>query len=169
MHEPQIASKPALTVVGLVAPFISALSPDATNFKVVGPLWGRFVQRASEVPHRIGHDMFGVIYALPAAERSHPHEMQYVAAVPVSSAAEIPEGMVAHTVPAATFAVFTHRGPIGEIAKTVGEAYGVWLPKSGYQHAGVADVERYDERFCGGGDDSQMEYWISVTPKSPGK
>src|SRR5262245_39914955 len=162
MTEPQIVEKPALTVVGLEAPFISALSADATNFKVIGPLWDRFVKPAGEVPNRIGHDMVGVIYGLPAAKRSHPHEMQYVAGVPVTSAERVPEGMVAHTVAAGTFAVFTHRGPISAIGKTVEQAYRVWLPQSGYQHAGVADVELYDERFCGGGDDAEMEYWISV-------
>lgn len=167
MHEPQIVEKPALTVVGLEASFISALSPDATNSHVIGPLWDKFVHRAAEVPNRIGHDMLGVVYGRPPAERSHPHEMQYIAAVPVSSTAKIPQGMVAHTVTAGTFAVFTHRGPINSIAKTVDEIYRVWLPQSAWQHAQIADVELYDERFCGGGDDSEMEIWISVVPKRP--
>jgi AraC family transcriptional regulator len=162
MREPQIVEKPALTVVGLEAPFISAMSPDATNLKVIGPLWERFVKRADQIPHRIGHDMVGVIFGRPTAERSHSHEMQYIAGVPVSSTAQIPEGMVAHTVPASTFAVFTHRGPITAIGNTVKQAYREWLPNSGFQHAGVADVEMYGELFCGGGEDSEMEYWISV-------
>jgi AraC family transcriptional regulator len=166
MLEPQIVEKPALTVVGLEAPFISAMSSDATNFKVIPPLWDKFVHRAKEVTHRIGHDMFGVIYGRPAAQRSHPHEMQYIAGVPVSNTAQIPEGMVAHAVAAGTFAVFTHRGPIHTIGKTVEEAYRVWLPQSAWKHAQIADVELYDERFCGGGDESEMEYWISVKPKS---
>ncbi len=165
MLEPQIVEKPSLTVVGLEAAFISALSPNATNFKVIPPLWDKFVRRADRVTHRIGHNMLGVIYGRPPPQRSHPHEMQYIAAVPVSSTSEMPEGMVAHTVAAGTFAVFTHRGPIHTIGKTVDEIYRVWLPQSTWKHAQIADVELYDERFCGGGVGAEMEIWISVVPK----
>lgn len=166
MLVPQIAQKLPLTVVGLEAPFIHALSPDATNFKVIGPLWDQFVLRVQEVPHRIGHDMLGILYGRPKSERSHPDELQYIVAVPVSSTAEIPSGMVAHTVPAATFAVFLHRGPITKIADTCREIYQVWLPQSEYEHSGIADVELYDQRFDCESDTSEMEYWISVKPKS---
>jgi predicted transcriptional regulator YdeE len=165
MPEPQIVEKPALTVVGLEASFISALSPDATNFKVIGPLWDKFVHRAAEVRNRSGHDMLGVIYGRPAETRSHPHELQYIAAVPVSGAGPVPERMVSRTIPASTFAVFTHRGPIKTIGDTVHDIHRVWLPQSAWEHAQIAEVELYDHRFCGGGDNSEMEIWISVVPK----
>ena len=47
---------------------------------------------------------------------------------------------------------------------------GLWgqdprLPQSGYDQADVPDVELYDHRFQCEGDDSEMEYWIGVTPK----
>ncbi|MCI0638412.1 MAG: GyrI-like domain-containing protein [Gemmataceae bacterium] len=166
MLQPQIVEKPALRVIGLEAAFIHALSPDATNFKVIGPLWDKFIKRASEVPDRIGDAMFGVIYGRPESERSHPHELQYIAGVSVSSAAAIPEGMVSRTVLAGTFAVFVHCGPIKTIGNTVHEIYRVWLPQSGYQHGENADVELYDRRFCVDGADSEMEYWLSVTERA---
>jgi predicted transcriptional regulator YdeE len=165
MQQPKIIEKPALLVVGLEAAFIHALSPDATNFKVIGPLWEQFLRRA-EVPNRIGQEMFGVIYGRPATERKHPDELQYIAAVQVSSTAEVPQGMVSRTVPAGLFAVFIHRGPIKKIGDTCREIYRVWLPQSAYEHAGIADVELYDRRFCPDGEDSEMEYWISVTPRT---
>ena len=74
--------------------------------------------------------------------------------------------MVAWTVPAATFAVFEHRGPIRNLATTCREIYRHWLPASAYEHSGIADVERYDERFCPDGEDSVMEYWVSVKLKT---
>jgi AraC family transcriptional regulator len=166
MLTPQIVDKPELVVVGLEAPFISVLSPDANNFSVIGRLWEQFGHQAGKVPNRIGHDMFGLCFDRPAVERRHPHEMQYLAGVRAGSLADIPKGMTAHTVPAGTFAVFTHRGPIRNFGDTVAEIYRVWLPQSGYRHAGVADVELYDDRFCVDGDDSEMEYWIPVVPRS---
>jgi AraC family transcriptional regulator len=166
MLQPLIVEKPELRVVGLEAPFIHALSPETTSFKIIGPLWDRFIQQADRIPHRIGHEMYGIIYGRPESERSHPHELQYIAAVPVSSTADVPDGMVSYTVPAATFAVFTHRGPIQAIGDTCSEIYRVWLPQSDYQQAEVADVELYDHRFCCDSDESEMEYWLPVIPKA---
>jgi AraC family transcriptional regulator len=165
MLTPQIVEKPELLVIGLEAPFVSGLSPDATNFQVIGPLWNRFIHRANQVPNRLGGEMYGIIFDRPAGSRTHPHEMQYLAGVRVSSLAVMPEGMIGHTVPAATFAVFTHRGPIRTIGDSLNEIYRVWLPQSEFRHAGVADIELYDHRFQMDRDDSEMEYWISVMPK----
>lgn len=132
---------------------------------IIGPLWGEFVARAGEIPHRLGHALVGIIYGRPEAERSHPHELEYIAAAPVSSTGEIPAAMVAWTVPATTFAVFEHHGPIDRISRTVRQIYRQWLPASEYEHTGIADVELYDERFCVDGRESVMEYWITVKNK----
>ena len=164
MTQPAIVEKAALTVVGLETPFIHALSPETTNYKI-GPLWDDLVHRAKEVKGRVGHAMYGIIYSRPESERSHPHELQYIAAVAVSSIADIPAGMTSRTIPAGTFAVFLHRGPITKIADTCREIYRVWLPKSTWEHADIADVELYDERFDCESETSEMEYWISVRAK----
>jgi AraC family transcriptional regulator len=163
MLQSQIAQKPELHVVGLEASFIHALSPDKTNFQVIGPLWDQFPRRAGEVLHRSGHAMVGVIYGRPEAQRAHPDELQYIAGVPVSTVAEIPKGMVSRSIPAGTFAVFTHRGPISAIGDTMHAIYRVWLPQSGYRHSEIADIEWYDDRFCAEGAESEMDYWVSVT------
>jgi AraC family transcriptional regulator len=166
--EPQIVQKPEQTFVGLETAFIHALSPDKTNFSVIPPLWGRFDQRSGEVPNRVGHAMYGIIYGRPEAERSHPHELQYIAAVAVSNPARAPAGMSVHTIPAGTFAVFLHRGPIQNIGETCREIYRVWLPQSAWAHAEIADIELYDERFCVEGQEAEMEYWVSVVSKVAG-
>jgi predicted transcriptional regulator YdeE len=62
--------------------------------------------------------------------------------------------------------VFVHRGPIQNIPATMYDVYRVWLPASPYEHSGIADVEVYDHRFCPDGDESEMDYWISIAPKS---
>jgi AraC family transcriptional regulator len=165
MQHPQILEKPEITFVGVEASFLHALSPETNNFKVIPPLWEKLDQRAGEITGRIGKAMFGIIYSRPEAERSHPHELQYIAAVQADKQATVPEGMVARTVPAGKFAVFLHRGPIQKIGETCFEIYRVWLPQSAWQHSGIADVEVYDERFNCEGEESVMEYWISVTPR----
>ena len=155
-----------MTFVGLEASFLHALSPETTNYKVIPPLWQQFSQRAREVQSRVGQAMYGIIYGRPESERAHPHELQYIAAVAVSSVTNLPAGMTSRTVPAGKFAQFTHRGPIHRIGETCREIYRVWLPQSNWQHAGIADIEVYDHRFCPDGEDSEVDYWISVVPKA---
>ena len=126
MLQPLIVDKPELKVIGIEAPFISVLSPDATNAQVIGPLWDKFLHLVKQIPNRVGNAMFGVIDDVPESKRSHPHEMMYLASVPVSALSTVPAGMIAKSVPPATFAVFTHRGPIRNIGHTVREIYSVF-------------------------------------------
>jgi len=165
MLHPKITEKPEFSVIGCRQAFIHALSPDANNLAVIGSLWCKFLARADQVPNRIGDEMFGIIYDRPESERAHPHELQYIAAVRVSSTAEIPDGMAAWTVPGGMFAVFTHRGRIENIGATVHEIHRVWLPSSQYEHAEMAEVEVYDHRFCPDREDSEMEYWVPIRLK----
>jgi AraC family transcriptional regulator len=165
MLQPHIVEKPALTVIGIEASFIHALSPDANNLKVIGALWDRFLHASRAIPNRVSQEMYGIIYERPPAERSHPHELQYIAAVAVSHVADIPDGMIAWTAPAGTYAVFTHRGPIQNIGATMQFIYRDWLPQSGFRRTGGADVEVYDARFHMNEEESETDIWIPLAPK----
>lgn len=163
MQQPQIVEKPELLIVGCEAPFIHALSPDANNHKVIPQVWDRLMHCLQSFPHQSCESMYGLIEQ--REERSHEHELWYLAGVPAQPEAAIPDGTTLKTVPAGTYAVFTHRGPMSDIAKTVGYAYREWLPNFGYELADAPDVELYDERFSCDRDDSEMEYWLPVTPR----
>jgi AraC family transcriptional regulator len=165
MLTPEIVQKPAMRFIGLEVSFLHGLSPVTTAPKVIPPLWDKFAPLGGQVPGRIGHAMYGIIYGRPESERSHKDELQYIAAVEVGPEAGLLAGMVERTVPAGTFAVFVHRGPIHKIKETCYEIYRVWLPASPYKHAEIADIELYDDRFCAEGAESEMEYWISIVPR----
>ena len=164
MNEPEIVQKDAFTLVGVEAPFISALSPDSNNFKVIPPLWDRFVDRIEEIEHRSDEAAYGLVITRPKRERSHPDELLYVAGVAVCAVASLPEGMVRHEVPASKFAVFTHRGPIANLPETIRRAMEIWLPRSGFRW-NMIEVERYDHRFSiESPQDSEMETWLGIVP-----
>jgi AraC family transcriptional regulator len=163
--EPIIVHKPALTVVGLEKSFVHGLSPETNAPQVIGPLWDEFCRRSDEIAGRVGKVSYGVIYSRPETDRAHLHELQYIAAVAVNKADDVPPGMTSRTIPAGDFAVFIHRGPIHRIAATCYEIYRVWLPQSPWLHSGIADVELYDHRFDCESETSEMEYWIPVRPK----
>ena len=76
----------------------------------------------------------------------------YIMGDVVTSAAGLPDGLISFDIPMGTYAIFPVRpknrlgwGPA--IANAKGYAYTVWLPKSGYEPAGVIDdFEYHDER-----------------------
>ena len=164
MVEAEIIQKDAFTVVGMEASFISALSPDSNNFEMIPPLWDRFVDRIEEIEHRSDEACYGLVFTRPKRERSHPDELLYVAGVAVRGVASLPEGMVKHEVPASTFAVITHRGPIANLPETIRRAMEEWLPRSGFRW-NMIEVERYDHRFSiESPQDSEMETWLGIVP-----
>ena len=159
MPEPELVEKAAFRVVGREAVFVHVLAAGANSAEVVGPLWEGFLHAARKVPGRVGEAMYGVI---SDEEGLGPGEMLYLAGVAVSEGAPLPAGMVSRTVPAGTYAVFEHRGPIRGIRETVAAIYREWLPGSGYRHANAPDMELYDRRFHPERGDSVMEYWVPV-------
>jgi AraC family transcriptional regulator len=74
--------------------------------------------------------------------------------------------MEALTVPAGTYAVFTHYGPLfGEngLNTSYEYIYGHWLPQSGYELSGAPELELYDERFDpNGSPQSEMDLYVPI-------
>ena len=144
--EPRIEVIPAFGIIGVEKIFIGSQSSDATNDYVIPEIWREFALRIDEVPSRTESEVrYGVMYWRPEAERSHPDELQYIAGARVGSADDVPLGMTHFEVPAATFAVFTHSGPLGKLTEIIRYIDRTWAPASKYEHSGI-EMERYDDR-----------------------
>jgi AraC family transcriptional regulator len=161
MDEPVIRKEEGFTVAGLGTTFISILSPDANNLDRIPLLWDQFITRIRELSNRADDISWGICLPLAAEERSHDEELKYIAGAAVTSADDLPEGMEAVTIPTATYAIFTHKGRVSDLAKTYGSIYSTWLPSSGYRETSGIELERYDARFTNA-DDSEMEIWLPV-------
>lgn len=80
-----------------------------------------------------------------------------MACMGVTSAADLPQGMISCSVPANKYAVFT------TTLKTMRATYQrveEWLPKSGYHRAKAPDFELYDEHFAG--EDSPFYIYVPI-------
>lgn len=139
--EPKFVETEEFKVIGLMANF-----NDDTK-KGIPELWSIFGPRMGEVTARIEGTTYGVCFPTALDEEN----FDYMAAVPVENFETVPEGMVARTVPAHKFAVFTHKtgddSLHNDLQKSVQYIWGTWLPNSGYEHAKVPDFELYDERM----------------------
>jgi AraC family transcriptional regulator len=101
-----------------------------------------------------------VCYGVCANYDQTSHEFDYLAAMEVNSADDIPKGMECLDVPEATYAVFTCTLPtIGEIYAYI---YATWLPQSGHRRTGGPEFELYDERFSPEDPSSEMEIYIPI-------
>ena len=137
---PTFESRAACTVVGCGGEFTPADS------QAISSLWGEFAPRIGEIAHRKGLATFGVCCPM-TEEQAARNKFTYVAAVEVSEAGTLPEGMMSVDMPAAEYAVFAHETGIGpQIGETMQAVFGDWLPNSEFEQCGI-DFEYYDERF----------------------
>jgi AraC family transcriptional regulator len=153
----------AMLLVGVQGRFIASISEAPNNFKIISKLWREeFKPRRHEIKQLASDMNAGVMLPYAEEPKSHSEEMTYVACAPVSSATEIPQGMIKVDVPAGKYAVFTHKGPIENISHTVSYIYGSWLPGAKDEMRPAPHLELYDHRFTLGSPDSEMEICVPV-------
>ncbi len=153
--EPRIVDGEALTLVGMI------YFGENQNGEIP-KLWGEFMPRVSRIPHRLKGASYGFCFM---DDRINP-DFWYMACEAVERVTEVPAEMVAKTVPAHTYAVFTHRGSTEALGETYHQAYKVWLPASGYELAASFDFELYDDRFNPSDEaNSELDIYLPVRRK----
>ncbi len=148
--EPIIVSRPAFTVAGM-----KCRGKNEQN--EIPQLWSQFGPRMGEIKHKVDRDIaYGVMGNLDESSG----EFDYVAAIEVESADDLPNGMVSWEVPEQTYAVFTCTLPtIGKAYKHASEK---WLPQSGYRRGTDVEFELYDKDFDPGDPSSEMTIYIPI-------
>ncbi|WP_158944117.1 GyrI-like domain-containing protein [Granulicella sp. S190] len=123
-------------------------------------LWQRFVPYLDKLPEKISSVTYGICFPLPEG-------FDYLSAVEVNSASQLPKEFSVVAMPVERYAVFTHRGHVSKLNETCRAIEQEWLPKSGFSFALGAPgapgfFERYGENFdpkIGAGD---IEVWVPI-------
>jgi predicted transcriptional regulator YdeE/DNA-binding transcriptional MerR regulator len=131
-------------------------------------LWEQFIPRIGEIRRRIQPDVtFGICFH--DAELKAQSKFSYMACVKVDesslAAVEVPPGMIARTVPAKDYAVFTHQGMLDTLGDTYQYIYETWLPESGYDSELEIDIQWNDHRTDMTRLDSRMDIYIPIIRK----
>ncbi len=152
--QPKIITRPAFTVVGF------CYHGNNKN-QEIADMWGQFTQRLDEIQTNNTLETFGVC-SLPAGLPEG--QFEYVAAMQTAEDAPVPDGMVKRSLPAYTYAVFEHIGPLNTLGQTYQNIFQVWLPQSGYKPLeNGLDMEVYDNRvFSDFSPDSIMYIYVPV-------
>lgn len=83
-----------------------------------------------------------------------------------SSDEQVPEGMDELIVPAGLWVIFQCVGPMPKAIQDIWkQIYTEWLPSSGYEHSGGAEIEWYSDGD-NGAEDYLSEVWIPVIKKN---
>jgi AraC family transcriptional regulator len=155
---PRIENLSPRLVVGIERPFISALSPKRNNHLVIPRLWQDFGPRIDAIPHRVGELAFGCIFC----DDGKDAQCRYLACVEVSSAADLPNGMLSRELCGGKHAIFTHKGSMSRIDRTLGYVYGSWLPRSGHQLRDAPEIEIYGGKFDPESPESEMDFCLPI-------
>lgn len=148
---PKIVSKGKIRLVGMVY--------HGDNQKSeISALWTRFNPRMCAVGTAKEEGAYGVCFNDNRGDQT----FTYMASVEVDSLEDVPMDMVGKTLPANTYAVFTHKGSLDNLRKTYEYIYGTWLPNSDYVSGGDYDFELYDARFKPGSDQSELDIYLPV-------
>lgn len=131
-------------------------------------LWGRFMPRRREVTQTVD----GNLYSLQVFgddfdfQKFDPlKDFEKWAAVEVSSAGDIPDGMDAFLLQGGLYAVFTYKGAASQGAKFFQYIFGTWLPNSEYLLDNRPHFEILGEKYRNDHPDSEEEVWIPVRPR----
>ncbi|MBY0122910.1 GyrI-like domain-containing protein [Bacillus sp. S/N-304-OC-R1] len=148
----KLVSKEEFKAVGM------ELSGPYSALQQIGPLWGAFVSRIEEIHSKVNPEAMESI----GLTKDRPTDFTYYSSVEVSKFNEVPEGMVALTIPAATYAVFTHKGSTDKVGDTIIHARKT-IVESGYSIKKDAFwFELYDKRYNPNSDQSEFDLYFPI-------
>jgi AraC family transcriptional regulator len=158
--EALIVEKPMLRLIGMA---VQVTLHDVQINKTTLQLSSEFIQRKAEIMNGLnGRVMFGVSTD-PDHYNPDTDPFEFFIGQEVSSDSDIPDGMVYRELPANTYVSFTFQGHYDNAGAVHQYLYTRWLGDSGYELAGLYNIEIYDERNHGPeSEDSETDIWFPV-------
>ncbi len=130
-----------------------------------GEIWRRFMPQRSGIENRIepnlySVEIFGDTGFFNAFDPNQTFEKW--AAIQVSEAGEIPEGMSILDIPEGHYAVFQYKGRASEAFDTYQYIFATWLPQSSYELDDRPHFALMGEKYRNDDPESEEELWIPV-------
>ncbi len=132
-----------------------------------GDLWRSFMPGRKEIQNTIGSELYSLeVYPPNYFNNFDPNiPFEKWAAIEVTSFDAIPNEMETIVIPAGLYAVFLHKGPASEGAKTYEYIFRTWIPNSGYILDERPHFAVMGEKYKQGDPDSEEDIWIPVRRK----
>lgn len=155
--EPLIKIHKAITLIGFRTKMSFA---NHSSFS----LWNRFMPERKTMHSLVSNDLFSVeVFPKNYFDSFDPErEFEKWAAVEVSSTHAQPDEMEVLQIPEGLYAVFLHKGPASEGARTYKYIFTEWLPRSGYTVDNRPHFAIMGEKYKQNELHSEEEIWIPV-------
>ena len=149
--EPRIEKLGSRTMVGL------ARRQSLANTQEIPGQWQQFMTHYESIENKVEPISVSV-----TTDMDSDGNFSYLTGVGVSSAGAPPKGLVAPSVPAQTYAAFTHSGHVSEIGKTYAAVWDQWVPQSGKVVSDGPWLEKHLPTFNPRTGLGGIEIWIPV-------
>jgi AraC family transcriptional regulator len=148
---PRFVSGDPMLVVGLVERHSFGATQDIPG------QWQRFVQHYADIPDKVRPIPLGV-----SANMDDDGNFEYMAAVEVSKASDLPKGLQQWRIPAQHYAVFRHDAHVATIGQTYSAIFNAWLPAHGRRAANGPTIEHHLETFDPRTGLGGVDIWIPL-------
>jgi AraC family transcriptional regulator len=148
---PRFVSGDPMLVVGLV----ERHSFGATQG--IPGQWQRFMQHYADIPDKVQPIPLGI-----SANMDDDGNFEYMAAVQVSKASDLPKALQQWRIPAQHYAVFRHDAHVSAIGQTYSAIFNAWLPAHGRRAANGPTIERHSETFDPRTGLGGVDIWIPL-------
>jgi predicted transcriptional regulator YdeE len=159
--EPRVVEQPEFSVIGIQVRTSNA--KEMTGGGAISKQWTKFFKEAiaDKIPNKVDSTIYAV-YTGYASDRNG--EYAFIIGMKVSSASDVPPGMVAKKVPDGRYAIVTSaKGPAEQVVPQAWQR--VWSLEDNKQLGGTraykADFEVYDQRSQNP-QDSQVDLYIGL-------
>jgi predicted transcriptional regulator YdeE len=158
MKKYTVVEKPSITIIGIECR--TSNSPEAGP-QDIPKHWEKFYSEyiLDQIPNKVSKDIVA-LYCDYEGDYTKPYSL--VIGCSVSSMNVIPEGMVAKTIPAGSYAVFK---AIGEHPKALIETWGLIWQQADLQRTYTGDYEAYSQNFFGQSP-QEIDVYIAVQKSS---
>jgi AraC family transcriptional regulator len=143
VRDPDIVVLPEINIVGYKTTVPSPFAVDESSCLTLADTWMRLIADQDQIKNHIPNTYYGLM--LSESGCFTEQELTYIAGVPVSEFATLPDEMVSHTFPAQQVAKFDVASVGTEtLERTIDYIYGYWLSNSGYERGTGSDYELFE-------------------------
>lgn len=155
--EPRFENGRAMLVAGVGVHYTSETMNN------IPAQWEQFAKHIGKIPNEVRRVAYGICFNLVKA----PFSFEYMSAVEISAAGNLPGDFSTAEIPALRYAIFRHDGHVSKIRDTMDAIWNKWLLKPGRTALlGQPDkpymIERYGEGFDPKKGMGDIELWIPL-------
>jgi AraC family transcriptional regulator len=161
---PTILAREAHTVVGAPTQVPNPFLADKQACELMFPIWMELFESQVDISNRIPNKHYSLSIS-PSGEYTELN-VDYLAAVPVTSLDIVPKGFRSYTIPKQLVAIFDITILEADtIERTIDYIYGYWLPNSPYTRANGEDYESFDNLSLHGEPITKSQYILPIQLK----